>query len=210
MTTLVSSSFKDVAVKPFDSLLILLAVAFVMAPCGCQGLKGVRYHDGDICESCDATDIAYAEDSIGRAMSEPIVAPAALPPHSRFHPLPTRPVFEPQQASHVTPARHAAAVLQSDGDAAAADLAPPITAFGPESASDNSARSPARQDSAESLLSPIADEAAETPSSRRKPAVSLESPGEDGEFEDAPPSPTPAESPTAHSNNLWRPRVAGS
>ncbi len=182
------------------SLLILSAV-FALVQCGCQGLQGVRYHDNDVCESCDVADVGYAEDGLPQMLAEPMAEPSVLPPHSRFHPVPTRPVFEPQQATLLAPARADVNALQLGGNAGAAEQA--------RSTVDDSPRSSVRLASAntgQSVLSPRAEEdEAAAHSSRRKPTVMVEADVEELGIIDAPP--TPADSPPTNSTDMWRPRV---
>jgi hypothetical protein len=77
-----------VNIRSLSGLAVVAVLALV--ECGCQGLAGVRYHNGTELEKLAAGD-ALAE------VIDSDDSPAGQqPPHSRFHPVPTRPVFTPQ------------------------------------------------------------------------------------------------------------------
>ena len=83
---------------------VLFSVALAVLASGCQGLQGVRYHEGDLAKLAGEGVAAGGEAGfeIGIGESGEVVGDGGAPaPHPRFHPLPTRPVFEPDGVAAV-------------------------------------------------------------------------------------------------------------
>ncbi len=79
-----------------------ILAALVLGQSGCTSLLGQRYFDGAefACAECEQAPQLAGEAGV-------------VPPHSRYHPVPTRPVFSPQpQAVTVTVATHSALVSE--------------------------------------------------------------------------------------------------
>ena len=179
---------------------------------GCQGLQGIRYHEefGKLSgeDGMIAHDAGF-EVGMGDALGDGS-SPA---PHPRFHPLPTRPVFEPQGV---------AAIGTGARDAEPVEAPPATTEQTASSVLTAEQDSPVKLASAsETLLSqmlPGKDDSSETPEEAKKVDGSSRRQTQEP-AEDAPPAPVakietdvPAFQPVKTSaptvNDGWRPRVA--
>jgi hypothetical protein len=94
--------------------------------CGCHSLAGVRYHEG--AAFGDGPPDQMAEVLEGEhAMHHGEESPIVQPPHSRFHPVPTRPVFEPNPEGEL--AMTGAVIHRAEeDDQSSDDPVPPLAA----------------------------------------------------------------------------------
>lgn len=212
-------------IRPF--LCVFFALAFVSIQLGCTGLQGVRFHDGPLqgdehCESCDIPGSLGNDAGDASPLGEVAANPAIVAPHSRFHPVPTRPVFESRQGA---PAPVPSAGVISDGasveDASATDDPPAgaddATAAAPTSRDAREAHSVLIDSSPQAVRlahaeiegttedSSTDESSNEEASSRRKPQVSITTSAD--EETDAPPTFKPAATAEPSTNDMWRPRV---
>ena len=190
-------------------ILFSLAVGILLS--GCHGMQGVRYHDGDL-DKLAGDDAAAMHDAgfelgMGQAAGDGSV-PA---PHPRFHPLPTRPVFEPDGlAVAAVPASElsepAAAPVNETAETRSVLAAPEKPKVELASATSKSLLQemlPAQNPSVEKSRAYDND----TESSRRKTESDAVSKAA-AEIDDAPPAFAPAETTAPSLNDGWHPRVA--
>lgn len=209
-----SSSASEVHDVSGSVVLRFAATVALLGCCGCHAVVGVRYHDGS-CHGCgdyghhltaavaEEAPIAPSSPVVGsRSTAEvPRLAPAAhlgpaepagqasdslAAPHSRFHPVPTRPVFEPQ-------ARLASAVV---------DVAAPRVEFQPSP--HDPPPTPPVEASGDDEPSDAGDGASPHRTARRdKRPASVHSTGGEIQFEQT----DQADDPPPRPVDGWRPRV---
>ena len=196
---------------------VLLSVAYSLL-IGCQGIQGVRYHGADLekVDSGEGTLMANGGFDVGMLHGAEQADDGSVPaPHPRFHPLPTRPVFEPEgivAASAVeelppssTDAENNAepqSVLRTQTDSNAAVASADVTALPSELLAEKSnvdAAEPTEKASAETTSRRKVEEAEQQPKTATVASTTVD---------DDPPAFTPVEVETPSTNDLWRPRVA--
>ena len=199
---------------------------------GCQGLQGVRYHDADMIKAVGEDGMPVADAGFALGMAEADASGATGAPHPRFHPVPTRPVFEPEgvvataaapmpvESEPITPAiTHTPAAREtniSDAPSVLTSLAEKATPLPAGTKGEDDKQETESNDESvagSSSRRQVEDDPAnEEVGSSTKPSVEQATSREDDKevitaTHDEPPAFTPVKTKAPSSNDMWRPRV---
>ena len=216
------------AVNIAHRIYLFFALLAGMGCVGCQGLQGVRYHDAEMIKAVGEDGIPAGDAGFALGMAEADASGATGAPHPRFHPVPTRPVFEPEgvvgtaaapmpvESEPITPttAKREANIHEAPSVLTAlAEKATPLPADAEgeddtqviESNEESVATTSSRRQAED-------DPAGEQVESSTKPSVHQAMSTEDEKevvtaTHDEPPAFTPVKTKAPSSNDMWRPRV---
>ena len=203
-------------VRPICAPILLTFAVSVLV--GCQGIQGVRYHGADLEKVVgeDGALMANGGFDVGMPRGAEQADDGSVPaPHPRFHPVPTRPVFEAEgivAASAVQELPPSQAEVENNAEPQSVLRTRPNSNVVVASGDVTSLPSELLVEEANGEAGEFPEVASEQTTSRRKVADVEQQPKTasvaSAAVNDEPPAFTPVEVETPSTNDMWRPRVA--